>query len=224
MNLPKKDKDGNQYLSYSQINSFLNNRRDYIRQYFLNEKFEGNAYTSFGKRIGEALENNDFSGFTETEQVLLNSIPRHDQFERKVVLNRKGFYVVGYIDTNTSEDGKIEKLIDYKTGDMTKEAVYLSEDYSQLYIYAGALEQELGVLPKKASVVLIERLGNPFKGEKLMLGSRYITIDKKITKTKIKEVVKKVDETAKEISEYYEVFLKLNKNYSRYAHRNIKRI
>jgi len=211
MILPKKDKQGNQYLSYSQISSFLKNRRDYIRQYFLKEKFEGNGYTEFGKRIGEALEKNDFSTFSDKEQELLRSIPRHDVFEREVRLIRKDFYVIGYIDTNTSKDGKIEKIIDYKTGDMNKEDVYISEEYSQLYIYAAALEQELGVLPKKASVILIERKGNLFKREKLVLGDKFLSIDKKITKKKIKEVVKMVDDTAKEISEYYEVFLKLNK-------------
>jgi len=210
MILPKKDKQGNQYLSYSQISSFLKNRRDYIRQYFLKEKFEGNGYTEFGKRIGEALEKNDFSTFSDKEQELLRSIPRHDVFEREVRLIRKDFYVIGYIDTNTSKDGKIEKIIDYKTGDMNKEDVYISEEYSQLYIYAAALEQELGVLPKKASVILIERKGNLFKREKLVLGDKFLSIDKKITKKKIKEVVKMVDDTAKEISDHYEVFLKLN--------------
>ena len=207
MNLPKKDKDGNQYLSYSQIHSFFNNRRDYIRQYFLGEKFEGNTYTKFGKLLGEALEKGDFSIFTNKEQEFLKTIPRYDEFEREVRLQRDGFYVIGYIDSNTSD---CVKILDYKTGDMDKESVYTSEDYSQLYIYAAALEQELGKLPKKASVILIERLGNPFKKEKLGLGDKYIPIDKKVTKKAIKEVINKVDKTAKEISDLYEVFLKLN--------------
>lgn len=205
--LPKKDKEGNQYLSYSQIHSFINKRRDYIRQYFLGDKFEGNAYTDFGKKIGEALENNDFSNFNKKEHELLKTIPRYDEFEREVRLQRDGFYVLGYIDSNTSD---CIKILDYKTGDMDKEAVYVSDDYSQLYIYAAALEQELGALPKKASVVLIERLGNPFKGDKLVLGDKYVTIDKKITKKAIKDVVNKVDRVADEISDLYEVFLKLN--------------
>lgn len=208
MILPKKDKYGKQYISYSQIHSFFNNRRDYIRQYFLGEKFEGNAYTNFGNLLGEALEKRDFSIFTKKEKELLKTIPRYDEFERGVRLQRDGFYVIGYIDSNTSD---CVKILDYKTGDLNKEAVYTSEDYSQLHIYAAALEQELGVLPKKASVILIERLGNPFKREKLVLGDNYITIDKKITKKGIKDVIKKVDNTAKEISEYYDVFLKLNR-------------
>jgi hypothetical protein len=53
--LPKTDKDGISYLSYSQISTWIKSKRDYIRQYFFKEGFEGNAYTDFGSKVGEAF-------------------------------------------------------------------------------------------------------------------------------------------------------------------------
>ena len=43
--LPKTTPEGIPYLSYSQINTWKNSKRDYIRQYFLGESFDGNSYT-----------------------------------------------------------------------------------------------------------------------------------------------------------------------------------
>lgn len=213
--LPKKDEEGKYYLSYSQINTWKKSKREYIRQYFFGEKFLGNDYTDFGGKIGEALEYNDFSNFTEKEQELLKTIPRYDQFEREIKLQMDGFYIKGYIDTNTSEntDKKelVKKIADYKTGDCDKkEAEYASDDYIQLDIYAAAIQQETGVLPEEVYVHLIDRKGNAFSGEKLVLGDKLITITKEVNDQRIKEVKDFVQEVAEEISEYYKLFLTLN--------------
>jgi hypothetical protein len=186
----------------------------------LKEKFEGNAYTDFGSKVGEALENDDFSEFTEKEQEFLKSVERYDEFERKINLQMDGFKVVGFVDSNTLETKKkngkkvevVKHLIDYKTGSVeTKVSEYESDKYTQLHIYAAALEQELGVLPETAKVVLIDRVGNAFKGEELKLGDTCVEIEKNISKEVIDKVLKDVQDTAEEISKYYEIFLKLNK-------------
>lgn len=214
LNLPKQDKSGVPYISYSQKTTWCKNKRDYIRQYFFGETFTGNDYTDFGSKVGEALENNDFSGFTIKEQRFLATIPRYDQFEREIKLQMDGFYVKGFIDTNTLEikEGKddVKSLMDYKTGDIkTKIAEYDTDDYHQLEIYAGAIEQETGVLPTDCKVCLIDRTGNAFKGEKLKLGNEFVIIEKQITKERVNQVLSEVQETAEEIASYYEVFLKL---------------
>ncbi len=206
--LPRVDKEGNYYLSYSQISTWKKSKRDYMRQYFYGESFDGNAYTDFGSKVGEALENNNFSEFTKREEKFLLTIPRYDEFEREIKLLMKGFYVKGFIDTNTSD---CKKLADYKTGDvLTKAAEYEKDDYNQLEIYSAALEQETGILPTSAMVVLIDRTGNAFKGEELKLGGQFITITKKIDKKRLKSVLKEVQLIAEEISSYYKIFLKLN--------------
>jgi co-chaperonin GroES (HSP10) len=64
-------------------------------------------------------------------------------------------------------------------------------------------------LPKKVKVCVIERKGNPMKGEILTVGEKTWDIDKKITKTDIKKVDEYVINTVKDISETYKVFEKL---------------
>lgn len=219
--LPKTDDNNIFYLSYSQISTWKKNKRDYIRQYFFGEKDNKDIlkpYGDFGNKVGEALENNDFSEFNEEEQLLMKSIPRYDEFEREIKLQMDGFYIKGYIDTNTSshtskDKKKIElvnKIADYKTGEIEKRRPeYESDEYLQIPIYAAAIEQETGHLPSEAYVFLIERNGNAFKGEKLTLGNKYVTITKDISKKRIDLVLKEIQQIAEEISDYYKVFLNL---------------
>lgn len=206
MILPKRNEQGN-YLSYSQYDKWKKSKKDYIKSYFFGERFEGNAYTDLGSLVGEALENNNFSEFSISEKKTLKKVTRLDEFEREIKLVYKDFSVIGYIDTN---DKELSCLIDYKTGALDKEAVYKANTYEQLVIYAAAIEQETGKLPKTAHVELIERLGNPYKGDKLTVGKSVIKIPQNISKRRVNAVKKKLETVAKEISNYYKVFNKLN--------------
>jgi hypothetical protein len=214
--LPKTTPEGIPYLSYSQISTWKKSKRDYIRQYFFGEDFSGMSdYMDFGSKVGNALEKNDFSEFTKEEQKFLKTIPRYDQFEREINLQMDGYFVKGFIDTNTTENTEkgelVKKIADYKTGEIEKkESEYASDDYIQLDIYAASIQQETGVLPEEVSVFLIDRTGNAFKGEPLRLGERYITITKKVDDKRVKVVMNEVNKIAQEISDYYQVFLKLN--------------
>jgi hypothetical protein len=217
--LPTKDREGNYYISYSQIGSYKRSVREYIRQKFFKEPFVSNPYMLFGTKVGEALEHNNFEDFTEDEQEFLKTVPRYDRFEALVHLRMKGFYVKGFIDTMKLPDdhkkGHIIKYVpaiaDYKTGDIEKKrGDYESDEYIQLDIYAAHIEQTFGSLPKKVEVILIGRKGNAFKREELTLTKEFITINRKTTKKKVEAVKKIVQETAEEISEYYKVFLTLN--------------
>lgn len=207
--LPRVDKEGKCYISYSQHSKWKRDKKDYIKSYFFGERFEGNAYTEFGSLIGEALENNDFSAFDEQEQLVLESITRLDEFEREIKWDFGDFYVKGYIDTN---DKELTTLIDYKTGAMNKASEYDSDKYDQLAIYAGAIEQETGKLPENAYVILIERKGNAFRGETLKLGREFEEIPQDVTPEKVKEVGENVVKVATEISDYYRVFNLINED------------
>ena len=215
--LPRLDKDGNHYISYSQLSTWKRSKREYMRQYFWGEGFEGNAYTDFGTLVGEALENGDFSGFTAKEKKFLKTIPRYGEYEREIRLEMKGFYVKGFIDTSSPPNDDlgtmnlwVDKIADYKTGDVVKKkAEYESESYIQVDIYAAAMRQQFGVLPESACVYLINRTGNAYQGEELVLGNSFITIDKPITNEKADQVLEEVQMIAEEISAYYQVFLKL---------------
>lgn len=218
--LPREDKDGNHYISYSQLNTWKRSKREYIRQYFWGEGFEGNAYTDFGTKVGEALENGDYSEFTDDEQEFLKTVPRYGEYEREIRLEMDGFYVKGFIDTSSPEEignseGEkptmcVRRMADYKTGDIEKKrAEYESDDYIQVDIYAGAMKQVYGVLPEEVSVYLIHRTGNAFQNEELKLGNRYLKITKDVTDEGVKKVLEEVQLIAEEISAHYVIFKKL---------------
>ncbi len=207
MNLPQKDKEGKQYVSYSQISTWTRSKRDYIRQKFFGEGYSSNAYTDFGNLIGKALETNCFDGFTEEEVNFLKTIPRYDVFEKEVHVDMGDYYVLCFIDTATQD---LSKIADYKTGEIAKKVSdYSSEEYLQLDIYAAGCRQETGKLPECVDVHLIDRKGNAFAGEELKLGDKFETIKRPISVDTVATALIEVNRAAREISQYYEVFLKL---------------
>jgi len=205
--LPKKDKQGQYTTSYSQISTWRKSKKDYIREYFFGDRQTDNPYFAFGSKVGEGLEKGDFSKFTLAEKETLSKVERLDFFEKYIEIPFEGFKLIGYIDT---VDEGLNYLIDYKTGTQDKIPVYKEDDYLQLKLYAAAIKQETGKLPKKAKVILIERLGNPYKGEDMLVGEGLWEIPNKITKADVDRATEIVQQSAEEISEYYKVFLKLN--------------
>ena len=198
------------YLSYSQISSWLKYKKDYYSSYFYKVPFEGNAYTSFGSKIGEALENNNFNEFTEKEQKFLRTIPRGDEFEREInLLLPNGVYVTGYIDTNKLP---VDWMRDYKTGTYSKVSEYDDPmKYLQIPLYAGAIQQETGVIPQDCGVVLIDRTGNAFQGEELLLGEQFWEIPLKIGEKEIKNAIETAVKVSEEISKEFQMFQRINK-------------
>ncbi len=219
--LPRKDEDGNYYISYSQITKWKKSKRDYIRNYFFGEQEDNAAlqlYGDFGTKVGESYENDNFSAWEDNEAAFLKKLPSLDEFEREIKLKMNGFYLLGYIDSNTkaqqikkgSPEEYVKELLDYKTGEVAKRKPdYESDDYWQVDIYAAALQQEYGKYPDKGSVVLIGRSGNAFKGEELTLSMNHAIIDRPITEKRCKAVLSEVQTIAEEISSYYTAYLQL---------------
>jgi len=221
--LPRKDEDGRYYISYSQLSKWERSKRDYIRKYFMKEPDDNAAlqiYGDFGHKVGESYENNDFSAWNESEAAFLKSLPHYDEFEREIKLEMDGFYVLGFIDTNTlpeigNSEGEepfmyVKHIGDYKTGDISKRHdEYESDEYKQLDIYAAELLQKYGRLPDTAKVVLIGRSGNAFKGEALNLTKEVAIIDRQLSLERVEEVKSYVQSTAEEISRCYIAYLKL---------------
>lgn len=201
LELPRKDKNGISYLSYSQISLFLRDKKEYKEVYINNRPFEGNEYTDFGIKVGRALEENDYSKFNNSERDILKKVKRLDVFERKTVLNYEGFYVVGYIDSVSSD---YLEIIDYKTGGKGKEEQYKKIDYIQIQLYALSLRQETGITPQKGSVEFIRRKGNLYKGEKLIVADELpISISVDLSEDKLKKVYWETMNIAKDIEKFY---------------------
>lgn len=198
------------YLSYSQVSSFLKNKTEYIKNYFLKEPIQFRDYLDFGGKVGTALEHNDFTGFDPEEQETLRKVPRLDEFEREIRLDytKQGFYIKGFIDTN---DTSLTHVIDYKTGSQNKVAEYEKDEYIQGLLYALGIKQSCGKLPKKVEVILIERYGNAYKGERLTVGKQITHIPIDIGSQRLKYAEEVVIHAAEEISKYWKIFQQLNK-------------
>jgi len=199
--LPRTDKYGRSYTSYSQIELFKRDRNEFKRQYIDNEPWSGNAYTEFGSRVGFALEHNDYSTFTNQEAGILRQAIRLDKFETRCRYLFDGFYILGFIDTHAAD---FSWIIDYKTGGRGKEFQYSEDGYKQLCYYALCIQQEYGVTPQRASVNFIRRSGNAFRGERLKVDDEQpILIDVDITQGRLQLVKREIIETVSAISEFY---------------------
>jgi hypothetical protein len=201
INLPTKDKFGNNYLSYSQINCFLKSKNDYYKTYILKEPFFENKYLKFGKKVGNALQHNDYSLFTNQESEILKKCTRLDIFEKKTILKFDDFYMIGFIDTCSND---LNTIIDYKTGGIGKEFNYYKDDYNQLCYYALSILQETGKSPNNAFVEFIRRDNYTMK----VCNEHPITIDVNISENRLNKVFNDTIIIAKEISDFYKQNIK----------------
>jgi hypothetical protein len=201
INLPSKDKNGNSFLSYSQISLFLKDKEEYKNRYIIREPFKSNAYIDFGLKVDDALVKNDFSLFTKSEVNTLSKVTRLDLFQKKIIINFEGFYIIGFIDSCSND---FKELIDYKTGGKNKENEYKKDEYNQLNYYAIGIHQEVGYYPEKLSVEFIRREGNLYRGERLKVSNdEPIKIDFKVDEKYLVELYNETINIANEIQTFY---------------------
>jgi hypothetical protein len=220
MILPRIDKEGNYYISYSQITAWheakgfdtgLSGKVEFIRKYFLGETFEDTkGFGTFGTQVeGYITERNYADKFTDKEKQVLEQIKPLGIFQKEFKIQYDGFYVLGYIDDALPDYTKIR---DYKTASKKSGKKYEEDDYFQLDLYALGIKKEFGKLPKSLEICIIERLGNGFNGGRdvMSVGNDVWYVHRTTDKKRLDNLQKKIIATAKEISEYYEVFTKLN--------------
>jgi hypothetical protein len=218
--LPRVDKDGVPYISYSQVklwneekgfNTGLPGRQEFMRGYFLGEEFpDKGGFGTFGADVEDYITlRKGAEKFTDAELETLNKIEPLGVLQKEMVIQFDGFYLKGFMDDATPD---LVKIRDYKTASNNSRKKYEEDSYWQLDVYALAVKKETGKLPKELEVCIIERLGNGFKGGRgaMTVGQNIWYIPRKTNKERIKSVEENIINTAKEISEYYQVFLKLN--------------
>lgn len=219
--LPRQDKDGNYYISYSQITSWndlkgfntgKSGKEEYIRGYFLGESWlDDKGFALFGKDVeAYIVDKMCAKEFDDRERSILDKITPLDIHQKELKTKYEGFYVLGYIDDCTKD---YKHIRDYKTCSVNSGKKYATDDYWQLYLYAIGIHNEFGYYPDKIEVCCIERSGNPFKGggrSVLSVGNSHWMIDKQLTPEIVDKTNKIVESTVNEISEYYKVFKKLN--------------
>lgn len=222
--LPRKDDDGNFYISYSQISSWneiksfnLNilGKLEYIRSYFLGETFADAGWAEFGSDVEDYICSKDKADkFTDNEKSLMDSITPLGVFQKEIKIQLfDNVYLKGFVD-DASDD--LLTIRDYKTASQSSKQKYYKSDYIQLPLYAKGIQEETGFYPTKAEVCIIERKGNCFgktNGRSLLSVGENVwfhTVD--INEKLINETIEKIKNIILEISEVYKLFLKLEKH------------
>lgn len=197
---------GKPYISYSTETSFTEYFEDFVKQKLAKIKLPSSVYAEFGSWAGEYVEtgekvlDTDFGGSDN-----LDLIPREEGavYERPVVIDYGDFFLIGFIDIFKEENGLVS-IVDLKTGGKNKEAKYKSDDYIQVLLYAYAVEEE-GYKIGECGVYFCRRTGSHFKPP-LTLSEEQFFIPIEYNRKKAEKAVKKVEQTAKKISDLYKTY------------------
>ncbi len=214
------DHKGKYYISYSQIKLWhdakgfstgLMGRMEYIRSYFLGEEYPDFGWAEFGDDVEDYVcEKKGADKFTDEEKAVMDKITPLGNFQVPIAMDFGDFIFTGYKD-DTNDDESIVR--DYKTASARSKEQYYTDKYKQLDLYALDTLRKTGKLPEKLEVVIIERLGNAFRGGRgvLTVGNEIWTVEKEVKEERIEAMEKLILDTTQEISDYYQTFLELNK-------------
>lgn len=221
MILPRRDENGDYYISYSQISLFKDTKSfslgilgkyEYIISYFLGVKFPSAGWSEFGSSVEDYIcLREKAEEFTDAEKAVLETVDVLGVFQEEVKLKLiDGVYLLGYIDDRTEDWTMIS---DFKTCSKASSAKYYKPEYYQLDFYGAFVLQEKGFIPL-ARVAMIERKGNCFgmvdARDKLSVGNEVWYHMRDVTKERIDYIVKDAVNVVHEISELYKIFLKVN--------------
>ena len=204
------------YISYSTMESWEEYREDFIKEKLVGLPQPFGIYKEFGSYLGTAFENGNFDhdnpfGFIGQENLDLSKYRTDDaEYEKLIIIDRGEYIIIGFIDKfERLEDGSVH-VQDLKSGGAKKEEKYASDEYTQVPLYAHALEQ-IGEKIGKTDVLFIRRESSHYKPP-LKISKEQFYIPVNYTKEKVDKALKKVDRVVKEISkiktEYDKFFVK----------------
>lgn len=217
--LPRTDKDGRSYISYSQVNLWNDLKgfntgglgtHEYIRSYFLGEDWPEMGWGTFGSEVEDYIcERKHADNFDAEEKAVLDTIEPIGVFQKEIKIEFDDFYLLGYIDDCNEE---LSHIRDFKTASLNSSKKYYKDDYYQLDIYAMYAKQVTGKLPEKLEVCIIEREGNCFRGggRSVLRVKENVWYHERETNEERQAFLRDyIIRTAHEISAHYIAFLKL---------------
>jgi hypothetical protein len=202
---------GKPKLSYSAYNSFLEDgyRGEMFANYFLGLSNDGNIFTSYGSKCGQYFEDKTDTGLTDFDRSVIDSIkrPENARYESEIVVDRGWYVIQGFSDREYfHQDGLVVE--DLKTGAVSsKVSYYGSDDYQQTTLYSYQREVE-GHNIINSRVILLDRKGNGQEKYPLRLTGDVKYIETPYSTERAEKFLKKFDEVAEQISEYYKVYNK----------------
>lgn len=216
-----KHLNGKPKLSYSQYNSYNDPeyKLEYYLQYFMGIKVAGNDFSEFGTSVGEYIEHKAIGEvktghLSESDISVLDTVvdyPDNSVYEDEVALDLGDFVVEGYIDRSHYDLNNVIHIRDYKSGNLdTKAEYYASEEYKQTTVYC-YFKVGQGFKIGNSEVFMLGRKGNSLEGKgnfKMRLSGDYKIIPTPYSTERGEEAVKSLRDTAKNISEDFEIYLK----------------
>ena len=228
-NKGKGDSENDVYLglpkiSYSQLGSWrdLKYRKDYFKSYFAGMSLPQGVFAEYGTACGKFMESfGQTKDETKSERLPMLSnfdvevlkqidYPDNSVYEEHIVIHREdlGYIIEGFADRIIYEGNDII-VEDFKTGNLdNKVDFYASDDYMQTRLYAYRKIQQ-GYNLKDCRVLMLGRKGNGSPNHPMRLSGDSKYIPTPYDEKKVEEFLKGIDETVKEISEYYQTYLKL---------------
>lgn len=204
---------GKQYISYSTQSSWTDYREDFIKEKLAEIKLPDSIYANFGNWVGESTEygvaqlnKHDFKG---AENLKLVPRPEEAIYERLIVIDFGEWILIGFIDVFVEKENKVASLLDIKSGGAKKEEGYKKEDYTQVILYAKALEDE-GYTIDKTGVWFVRRTGSHIKPP-LTLSDEQFYIPLEYNKERVDYAINKLKKAVEEISEINTTFQKIFK-------------
>lgn len=213
---------GKPKLSYSAYNSFKEPayKGEFFGVYFLGAPRTGTIFTEYGSAVGGYQETgNPQEYLSKSDKEILDreiGRPKGAIYEKELVIDRGDYVIQCYVDRILEIEGGLE-VIDFKTGAIDKKKKdYESPEYQQTTLYSYGLEK-LGHTIAYSGVKLADRKGNTLddtayskKGEPLWLRltGEVIDIPTPYSKERAEKFLESFDKTAKEIENYYKVYLK----------------
>lgn len=187
------------YLSWSQINLWQRSPRSYAKRYFEGEKGFKTYEMAFGSSFGEAIEQNNLFAVEDRFLPAIASIEPMYWHEYPITIQRNGYYLLGYID-GARED--LSLIHEYKTGKgMWTQAK--AEKHGQLKLYSAGIMLHKGVAPE-CRLIWFETEG---QGDDIQLTGQKIEFEVRYDDFELFRFLDQCDEVAKEISEYYQLWV-----------------
>lgn len=202
-------------LSYSQYSSWKTPtyKEDYIRTYILGWDRTTNDFAQFGSACGGYLEDKtiDTEWLSARDVEVLDNVDRPEdaEYEVEICIDRGWYVIQGFIDQMYpfSKNGVVIK--DFKTGDYTKKQPFYSDinQYGQTNVYAYGINTCENKEIDYCGVTLLDRKGNPFRGQRLELTGGIYMIDTPYSKEIAEQVLEGIDRVAEDIAETYTLYL-----------------
>jgi hypothetical protein len=209
-------------LSYSQYSSWNDTlyKNQYILGYMFGIQQPGNIFSDFGGFAGAFFESGGKvcdQSLNEETIATLNTLNRPDnaEYEKETVIIREtpqgSFSIQGFIDQTFDNEDGTTVVIDLKTGNPdSKIEYYGSEKYQQTTLYSYYLDTMENKTIGYSGVILACRKGNGYGKHVLRLPGQVEYIPTPYSRERAEKFLLEVDRTAKEISDMYKVFLKVN--------------